>query len=260
MQEIFNIIEKLRTLSGNAQLEFLSQHKLEHTDINYYNDYKALFNDISKIGGTGNPTEDENYLLTDRYYLNNGDAELFYEDDIYLIVIHKTLNASKFYAKNTQWCTQYPDKFNYYSEQGNLYIIINKNLINTNKYNRRLQFHFQSDQFMNFNDTDLMASTKSKFLSIFKNIKENWKLKYDKIGEYINNFAQVELKNKYGFINTKGEEICKIIYDKIYDFNNGIAIVNLNSKFGVIDTNGNIIDEIKYDVIYPFFKTLLKLN
>lgn len=27
MQEIFNIIEKLRTLSGNAQLDFLSQHK-----------------------------------------------------------------------------------------------------------------------------------------------------------------------------------------------------------------------------------------
>jgi hypothetical protein len=83
-----------------------SQHKLEHTDINYYNDYKALYNDLNKIGGTGEPTEDENYLLTDRYYINNNEAEIFFEDNDYLIVIPKTLEASKFYAKNTQWCTQ----------------------------------------------------------------------------------------------------------------------------------------------------------
>ena len=31
MQEIFNIIEKLRSLSGNAQLEYLAQHKDNET-------------------------------------------------------------------------------------------------------------------------------------------------------------------------------------------------------------------------------------
>ena len=39
-------------------------------------------------------------------------------------------------------------------------------------------------------------------------------MKYDWIDCYVNSFAVVSKKNKWGFINEKGEQICELIYDK----------------------------------------------
>jgi hypothetical protein len=232
--------------------EYKNKNRIVVKDINKYKDYKDLYKTLSEIGGLGKPTEDEHYLIDDRYYINNKEAELFYEDDNYLIVIPKTLSASKFYAKNTEWCTQYPDNFKKYSEQGNLYIIIDIQLLNTADLNRRLQFHFESEQFMNFNDEILLANIKSKFLNIFKEVKDNWKLKYDYIDNFNAELAMVQLNGKWGFIDTSGKEICEIRYDWVYNFKNGFAIVKLNNKFGFINEQGKEICPIKYDNYWPF--------
>jgi hypothetical protein len=100
---------------------------------------------------------------------------------------------------------------------------------------------------MNFDDEELLADIKSKFLIIFKNIKDNFKLKYDWVGEFTDDFAGVKLNNKWGFINDSGQEICEIKYDEVKNFNNfsnGFAIVKLNDEYLYIDKQGNEYNEL----------------
>ena len=65
----------------------------------------------------------------------------------------------------------------------------------------------------------------------------------------------VELNDKYGVINSKGEEIVKCIYkDSDTEFNeHGLIIVeNEDGKFGVINRKGEIVVDFKYDDIEDF--------
>lgn len=79
------------------------------------------------------------------------DAEKVYEDDEWLVVVPKTEEAACYYGKNTQWCTAADNnnQFNYYNRDGKIYI-------NINKYtNKKFQFHFESKQFMDENDSPI---------------------------------------------------------------------------------------------------------
>jgi hypothetical protein len=219
-------------------------------DINRYGSLPDLFKYIKLIGGTGEVSEDESYLLNDRYYINSGEAEVFHEDDDYLIVIPRSLKASQFYAHNTEWCTKYPDNFKEYSEQGDLYVIIDKRKLNTDDDNRMMQFHFQSMQFMDINDERLPPPVKVAFLSIFQQVKESWRLRYDKVGDFTEGRASVRLNGKYGFIDLEGNEVVSPRYDWVGDYREGRAIVELNKKWGVVDLDGRVAVTLKYDSIY----------
>lgn len=62
--------------------------------------------------------------------------------------------------------------------------------------------------------------------------------------------AKIFLKNKYGFINEKGNVIIPIEYDNASNFTNNIAAVykkNNVIKYGFIDLNGKLVSEIKYE-------------
>jgi hypothetical protein len=123
-----------------------------------YKDLPSLFNLVRDYKGSEKPdsVEDEKELITNKYFLNNGQAEKIYEDSAWLVVSPKTLEASKFYGCTSEWCTLFPDMFNTYSSQGPLYIIIDKNnLNNTMNPNRRYQFHFESEQYMNMDDLSI---------------------------------------------------------------------------------------------------------
>ena len=109
----------------------------------------------SRYGGTGQVKDDESYLLTDRYFINNNQAELFFENRRWLVVIPKSYEASKFYACTSQWCTRFPDNYESYTKDGPLYIIIDKLKLNQDDATRRYQFHFESNQFMNMNDSQI---------------------------------------------------------------------------------------------------------
>ena len=81
------------------------------------------------------------------------DAELLFEDDDWQIWVPKTYEASCKLGRNTQWCTATTEKdyyYNYYTEQGNLYININKH-----NPNDKYQFHFESSQFMDAADNSI---------------------------------------------------------------------------------------------------------
>lgn len=80
---------------------------------------------------------------------NDGDSTVYYEDDDIKVVIPNDLTASKYYGSR-EWCTTYPDMFKKYSKDGTLYIIIPKN---PQRDDEKYQFHFESGQFMDENDT-----------------------------------------------------------------------------------------------------------
>lgn len=82
------------------------------------------------------------------------DVEVVLETPNY-IVYHPTTEAgSKFYGRNTQWCTaaETHNMFCHYNEDGNLYIIQNK--INVMD---KTQFHPKTMQFMNSHDEKVSA-------------------------------------------------------------------------------------------------------
>jgi len=124
-------------------------------DIGKINSLPELYTLNSQFGGTGQIKTDESYLLNDKYFINAGQAELFFENKRWLIIIPKSIEASKFYACTSQWCTRFPENYNNYTKDGPLYILIDKTKLNQNDANRRFQFHFESNQFMDMNDSPI---------------------------------------------------------------------------------------------------------
>jgi hypothetical protein len=100
---------------------------------------------------------DERYLIEDKSLIDKGEAELIANNSKVMIVSPLTLRASKFYGCNSEWCTLYSERFDYYTSNGvRLYIIINKNYLNRDDVNRRIQFNLSEDgiieQMMDMND------------------------------------------------------------------------------------------------------------
>ena len=62
-----------------------------------------------------------------------------------------------------------------------------------------------------------------------------------KLGVFQKGLPRVELNDKWGFINKKGEMIIQPIYNDVDDFYNGTAKVTLDGKRAEIDMQGNII-------------------
>jgi hypothetical protein len=100
-----------------------------------------------------NGLKNELDLINNKYFISNGEAKVHYEDDKWLVIIPLTIGASEFYANGTQWCTRYPDQFNSYTKRGQLYIFINKEILNSDDPYRRYQYHIEDNQFMNLRDS-----------------------------------------------------------------------------------------------------------
>ncbi|OJV40678.1 MAG: hypothetical protein BGO29_05570 [Bacteroidales bacterium 36-12] len=65
-----------------------------------------------------------------------------------------------------------------------------------------------------------------------------WYNKIESFNQY--NIAYVELYDKYGAVNTRGEEIIPTISERPLEFKKGITIVVSNHKHALVDTLGNI--------------------
>jgi hypothetical protein len=88
----------------------------------------------------------------EQQFFADGEAELVYNTPEWKVVIPKTHAASCYFGRNTKWCTISKDDssyFNDYSKKGPLHIILQK------KTNKRWQFHFESEQFMDENDNGI---------------------------------------------------------------------------------------------------------
>lgn len=169
---------------GNFKIEdcykakdYLTQfHDLKRTnilhsyqrDIGKLSSLPELYKIVVKFSGTGKPQQDENYLISDRFLIKTERAKLFFENEQWLVVIPSTYEAAQFYGHNSQWCTQYPNMYESYTKDGPLYVFIDKTKLNQHwEPTRRLQFHFESNQFMNINDSSIDSLS-----SFFKNSDE----------------------------------------------------------------------------------------
>ena len=86
--------------------------------------------------GKGSPVENE--------------YEVLFENDDFMIILPKTYRASCWWGKGTKWCTAFTEYDRYYkdySQQGQLYIIYDKN-----QERSLYQFHFETGQYMDEND------------------------------------------------------------------------------------------------------------
>lgn len=175
-------------LSGNLPIEDIykinealtqfSKHKekipLDKRNINSFTDLPTLFGVISQYGAT----EEMSSAEKDKIIKLEG-AEQVYDSPNWKIIIPKTKDAACLYGKSTKWCTAAEagsNQFDYYNKKGHLYILIDKRIKNDRDILKKLQFHFETGQFMDTTD---------KQISITKFFKENPELKtfFKKAGE-----------------------------------------------------------------------------
>lgn len=83
-------------------------------------------------------------------------AKLLYQDQDWIVVHTITQEANAVFGENTTWCTagtRHSTMFEHYNRQGKLFVVLKNKAgaaahLRTNPLNR-MQFHFESDQFMN---------------------------------------------------------------------------------------------------------------
>ena len=95
-------------------------------------------------------------------------AKKIMETNDWLVIQPTTEESACYYGANTKWCTASKENsmFNYYNEQGPIYIFINK------KDNSKFQFHAQSLQFMDELDKPIAPKEVFDDEKIFKFIEE----------------------------------------------------------------------------------------
>lgn len=95
-------------------------------------------------------------------------AKKVMETNDWLVIQPTTEESACYYGANTKWCTASKENsmFNYYNEQGPIYIFINK------KDNSKFQFHAQSLQFMDELDKPIAPKEVFDDEKIFKFIEE----------------------------------------------------------------------------------------
>jgi len=79
---------------------------------------------------------------------------------------------------------------------------------------------------------------KLKATAYLKLATEEWRGKYDSVGDFSEGLAQVELNGKWGYVNKQGEEVVPVKYDYAWSFREGLARVELKGQYSVVDKTG----------------------
>src|SRR5690554_5291980 len=139
LEDLYKVEEYLQTFDKY-------KNKIEIKDINKFKTLPQLYDVVKDYINS-----DEATSKKDEVRRIKKDAEKVYEDNEWLVVVPKTEEAACFYGKNTQWCTAADNNnyFDYYNRDGKIYININKIT------NKKFQFHFESRQFMDENDSPI---------------------------------------------------------------------------------------------------------
>ena len=148
---------KLKTedlYKANEYLKYFNKYinKIEQKDINKYNSLPNLYTVVEPFITAEQNNQTVATSKSDEARIAKKDVKKIYEDSNWLILIPLTQEAAIYYGKNTQWCTAATSSnnmFNHYNSEGPLFINIDK------RNNRKYQFHFESDQFMDERDDEI---------------------------------------------------------------------------------------------------------
>lgn len=157
---ISNALKTYQALQNKNKL------KPEHKVINQIRDIEEVIEQYQEVDTTSKNGVGDKLIV-------DGEAELVFNDDEIRIVVPKTLKASQHFGRNTRWCTTSDDNtFKSYSKNGPLYIVLHKST------NKRWQFHFESNQFMD---------EKDQSINLYKFLEE-----FDKPYQMFNKIGYVE--------------------------------------------------------------------
>ena len=170
-------------------------------------------------------------------------AEKVYEDNQWIIIIPHTQEAAIHYGSGTKWCTAAKhgnNMFDTYNDEGFLYINIDS--LNNRKY----QFHFESNQFMDENDRPIDPSEiglSQGAIDYYKSIgKAKYFLTFDDIKSYIQ-------REDYS------------IFDNVEDFGDGLQLCCISEldRCYFIDTDNQIVGNTWFNEVGKKDK-LIKVN
>jgi hypothetical protein len=82
--------------------------------------------------------------------------------------------------------------------------------------------------------------------------KEMTPTKFNDVHVYYEDFPEVKVDGKYGFMNKKGEIVIQPVYQDVSHFNYGMAAVKIDGKWGFIDTLGNMVIKPLFDYAMSF--------
>lgn len=126
---------------------------VEQRNINSFTDIPSIAAVVEKFNNTELTGAEKEKLI------KLEGAEQVYDDENWKIIIPKTKDAACLYGKSTKWCTAATgndyNRFEYYNKQGPLYILIDKRIKDDRDVMKKLQFHFESNQFMDTLDRQI---------------------------------------------------------------------------------------------------------
>lgn len=136
--------------------------RLEIKDLNAYSTLDQLYTAIDPLRDDDpdlllTKGDKERMIDTEELSIDRRPFEAirqFYSPGKFAVIIPKTLESSKFYAKDTKWCTRFPDNFKSYTSKGPLYII----MANIGGKLERFQFHPETDEWMTSRNTSIQSS------------------------------------------------------------------------------------------------------
>ena len=260
---------KLHNENGTGYLDIIKRAKDrriisgQQADLNQYKSISELGRfvsslDIDKILGK---TKGE---ISNAVNAAADDIEVPYEDEIWKVVIPKSYEASCYWGNGTEWCTatrETSEWYEHYSEQGPLYININK------RNGQKFQFHFETDSYMDQYDSEMempfineMGENTDGLIQFYIKLKgKEWKevfTGYDRNGlkrVYVPNEGQFNLKKE-----NDGELLFDRCYEDIgeYDENGFYPVQNEDDEWNLITIEGNYISDNWYGYISNFFDGL----
>ena len=129
-----------------------SKLPLDKRNINTFKSLSSLYNEIHQFAKEEEMSDTQKQKL-----IKLEGAEQVYDDPNWKIIIPITREAACLYGSSTQWCTASKDNnyFDRYNKQGPLYIIINKSIKNDRDKMKKLQFHFETNQYMDTTDAQI---------------------------------------------------------------------------------------------------------
>ena len=231
------------------------KNKLEKKDIGQYKSLGELYQAIEPYADNTQAASHKEEIRQ----IKSG-AKKVYEDDEWLVIVPETKEAAIEYGKGTQWCTAATGStnyFDYYNEQGPLYINIDK------KTGQKLQFHFNSQQFMDETDRRFNRYNYNFTEGLYNFYRQQYGkdallLRYDYVGCESDGLTYVQVNvgegnHKCNFIDENEKPISDEWFDDAGYFNdNGLAIVYNDFKQNYLKRDGTLLLDKWYNRVTKF--------
>lgn len=241
------------------------KNRINNVDLNRLKSLPELYGVVKPF--MDNP--DQSTSKSDEIRKIKAGAEKVYEDEKWLIIVPHTKEAAIYYGKGTQWCTAATKSHNYFNDyiegygDGCIYINIDK------ENNRKYQFCFDSEEFMDERDHSILSKEQSiaetigfddKVLDFYSGVLcfSDWAyLKFPWGGVetyYFDDKTYISVGNRL-YLDRGGSDIVYLVklpydysfYDKTY---HGICVQDFDGTcvdIFDVDTNHLIFDHLKED-------------